>query len=103
MDSKRKKILIHITGCILFLTLPLFFAPGVEFSVRGLTSPFMLRELTSYLIMIGFFYLNSYLLIPRLYFKRKYIFFYLTAFLCYVFVTLIPYLLIHIPLHSPPP
>jgi LytS/YehU family sensor histidine kinase len=51
--------------------------------------------------MIVFFYVNLYVLIPKFYFKRKYIHFYVIVFVCFLSVTLIPYLLIQV--HPNPP
>jgi two-component system, LytTR family, sensor kinase len=59
-------VLIHAAGwCLLFL-LPLFFYP-----VRISTGGVLLRQFIDKVFLVGFFYLNYYVLIPQFFEKKK--------------------------------
>lgn len=57
------------------------------------------RELFSYALLIGYFYLNLQVLIPRLYFSRKYWLFAGATFVGLLVITFVPSLTI--PMHPP--
>lgn len=59
-------VFIHIAAWGLFFLLPLIFYP-----IRFSNSRFLYGELLGKLLPIGFFYLNYYYLLPRLFEKRK--------------------------------
>jgi hypothetical protein len=62
-------IVFHIIGCSSFLILPFLFAPDAEWKT-WVNSPPGKRDLVSGVLLIGFFYLNYYKLIP-LFFKEE--------------------------------
>lgn len=64
-------ILIHIAGWLLFFSLPVVFIASRSAGNEGRlfsTNPW---NILSFVIFIAIFYLNTYLLFPRLYFQRK--------------------------------
>lgn len=72
-------VLIHITGwCTLFL-LPVFFYP-----VRITNNQFIVRELIDKIFLVGFFYLNYYVLIPRFFEKKKSLFYFSLVLVCFL-------------------
>lgn len=72
MNRKYVQIFYHLLGCLTLLALPFLFARD-PLSIRSVfESPLTRRDLIAYVILIGFFYLNYYLLIPKIYFKRRY-------------------------------
>lgn len=72
-------VLIHLAGwCILFL-LPLFFYP-----VRINSNRFLIRELIDKIVLVGFFYLNYYYLIPRFFEKKKGLTYFLLICICFI-------------------
>lgn len=86
INQKNKSIYIHIIGSILFLSLPFIFSPdlsqGLElFKIKGFQ-----RHLFSFLLLLIYFYLNYFLFIPSIYFKKKH--------LLFIFITLISVLII---------
>jgi hypothetical protein len=95
-DMKRTipPLLIHILICLAFLALPYIFAPG---GFSGLTqlarNPHELTNFLSYLFMLAFFYVNYYVLIPRLYLEEKYIL-YVTSIIGCFLIIMIPVVLI---------
>ncbi len=72
-------VLIHIAGwCILFL-LPVFFYP-----VRISNNRFFIRELIDKIFLVGFFYLNYYVLIPRFFEKKKSLVYFSLVLICFL-------------------
>lgn len=93
MSNKRVKILVHILGCIGFLLIPILFSPELNSSRSLLSiSPFK-RDFLAYLLLIGFFYLNFFVLIPKFYLNKKYLWFFLYAAACFLFILFVPRLL----------
>ena len=74
MQSRSLRILIHSVGGLAFLSLPYFFTSGGFSKLAEVRyNPHEQRNLISYLLTIGFFYLNYYGLIPRLFFRKMYV------------------------------
>ncbi|HEU4718293.1 MAG TPA: sensor histidine kinase [Bacteroidia bacterium] len=93
MDSKAGKIALHVIACAGFLSLPVIFSPDFDFSFRVLSTRSFLKDLVSYTLAIGYFYLNFYVLIPRLYFTKSYAKFAVVSLLCFIVIILIPFFL----------
>jgi hypothetical protein len=103
MKSKSTLILFHVIGCTIFLLLPIIFWPG-EGGIREFFSE--TRAIKGYLndiLILLFFYLNFYLLIPKLFFQKKYPLFVFVLILCFVFVAYLPELVFPFVEHGPPP
>jgi len=90
MKSKSWQILIHVAGCIVFLSLPIILWPGQGGLGDFFSESRSAREFTNDILILLFFYLNFYLLIPRLYFPKKYIYFILAITLCFFIVAFLP-------------
>jgi histidine kinase len=90
MKSNTQQIIIHITGCIIFLALPILFSPAPSSSFDILNNPPSQRDFIGYVLLIGFFYLNFFILIPHFYFTKKYEFFFLITLACFALIILIP-------------
>lgn len=90
MNFQIRQFLIHLSGCILFLMLPLLFAPDAPESFNIFKSHPTQRNLIAYILMIAFFYFNYFVLIPKLYFTRLYNRFFLATFICFVIVATLP-------------
>jgi hypothetical protein len=103
MNRKTQQILLHLIGCVVFLSLPLLFSPESLSLHSYLTNPPTQRDIIAYMLVLGVFYSNFYLLIPRLYFRRKYAFYILTNILAFILITEIPDLLIRQPDRPPFP
>jgi len=92
---RYRKILItifHVVGCISFLGLPFLFAPDTGFK-SWVKSPPGRRDLISGVLLIGFFYLNFYRLLPSLYFNGKRMIYFLIIAFCFIVVSYLPSLL----------
>ena len=94
MKSKYRQILIHVTGCLIFLSLPILFSPDLTNSVSLFKIPPFQRDFISYICLILFFYINFYILLPRFYFSQRYFAYIIFILFSYAVVTFIPTLLI---------
>ncbi len=109
MKYKTLRILLHIAGVLAFLSLPLLFKPSdVPYSDLVLIRPAKIDFLT-YALLALFFYLNFYLMIPGLYFSKRYFLFVLLTIFLFLIVIFLPPLVFsdiahhHRPgLHRPP-
>ena len=85
MSRKAALVIIHLLGCLAFLALPYFFAEDGFAKLAELpVNPHEQRNLVSYLLTISFFYANLFWLIPRLYFRRKYVLYSLSVLGCFL-------------------
>ncbi len=101
MNRKTQQILLHLIGCFVFLSLPMLVSPESLSLHSYLTNPPTQRDIIVYMLVLGVFYSNFYLLIPRLYFRRKYAFYILANILAFILIIEIPDLFIRPP--GPPP
>lgn len=84
---------VHILGSLLFLSLPILYmrTPLSELSWEVLQQSDMTRrDLVAHVVMLGFFYLSYYQLIPRLFSTRRYGFFVGAVVVALVAVYLLP-------------
>lgn len=89
MKSRLWPIAIHILFGAAFLALPYIFAPSGFNQLLAIThNPHERTNLLSYILMLGFFYLNYYLLIPKLYFAQKYLWYALSTLFSFGIVVL---------------
>ncbi len=81
---------IHLLACALFIVLPVLVSsrpPGEPFLT--VTRPFI-RDIIGNVLLLLFFYLNYYLLIPNFYFKKKYLWYSVFIVLCFALVAVLP-------------
>ncbi|WP_234734936.1 sensor histidine kinase [Tellurirhabdus bombi] len=87
MTSKLSQVGIHVFFCLAFLALPYIFAPKGFSLLSELTTNLHERtNLLAYLLMLAFFYVNYYILIPRLYFSGRYVIFAGSLLGCFVVI-----------------
>ncbi|AUD05937.1 sensor histidine kinase [Spirosoma pollinicola] len=87
MNRKAVLLLIHIVGCLAFLAFPYVFAEDGMAKLAELPyNSHERRNVASYLLTIGFFYLNFYVLISRLFFRRNYVVYGLSALGCFLVI-----------------
>ena len=94
MMRRPQQVILHILGCALFLALPFLFSPDSLNLHAYLTNPPTQRDIISYMLLLGVFYGNYYLLIPRLYFRRNFWLFIALNLLCLACVLFLPLLFI---------
>jgi sensor histidine kinase YesM len=90
MKNKSWQILIHVAGCLVFLSLPIILWPGQGNLVDFFSESRSSREFMNDVLILLFFYLNFYFLIPKLYFPRKYVYFILVITFCFIVVAFLP-------------
>jgi len=94
MKNKTGLLLLHITGCIAFLSLPVLFSPDVSWDLKFLRLPPFQEDFISYTLLLLFFYLHYFALLPRLYFKQKYIAYFLCILVGYAVIEFLPHLVL---------
>ncbi|HWK03962.1 MAG TPA: sensor histidine kinase [Puia sp.] len=90
MNAKTQQVLLHIAGWMVFLSLPLLFSPEALSLNAYLTNPPTQRDLISYVLVLAVFYLNFYWLIPKFYFSKRYLSFFLAGILCFIPIVFLP-------------
>ncbi len=101
MKSRTSRILLHIIGSLCFLSVPVIFSPDFNLSFDFVQVGGFQRDLLSYVLLLGVFYLNYYYLIPKFFHTKEYIIFAVCAVLCFSAVVGIPQLVKgKPPLHS---
>lgn len=93
MKKKPVRILLHVLGCIGFLLIPILFSPEFSSSGKLFSIPPFQRDFVTYLLLIIFFYVNFFILVPDLYLNKKYIYFFVLVFGCYLVVQFFPNIL----------
>lgn len=94
MVIKKRQILIYVVASAGFLALPIFFSPDLTYISELIQIPPFQRNFISYVLLLGFFYLNYLYLLPKFYFEKKYWIYSGIALVCYAVVMLLPILLI---------
>jgi hypothetical protein len=94
MTGRKQLFLLHFAGCAIFLALPFLFSPESLNLHSYLTNPPTQRDIIAYVLVLGVFYANYYLLIPRFYFLRKYLPFLAFNLLAFCLISFLPRTLI---------
>ena len=94
MKNKTLQLFTHILVCLVFLSLPILFSPDLTNPLSLYKIPPFQRDFLGYLILVLFFYLNYYVLIPKFYFRKKYSVFAALLLLSFFLVSIIPIWLI---------
>lgn len=81
MKDQSRQILIHVIACLCFLSLA--FIPFFQGKSDMLFNPLAGREFLGYALLIPIFYFNYFVLVPKLYFSKKYVFYALAIFTVY--------------------
>lgn len=76
MRFKFNQVALHVFGSIIFLLFPVLSSPDFPHISRTLSDPNGSREVFTHVILLAFFYLSYYLLIPRFYFRQRYVLFF---------------------------
>lgn len=69
----KNQYLYHVLGCLAFLILPLTLSPRPPEEIGFFLSRPTQRDFVVNLLMLIFFYINYYILIPKVYFEEKYL------------------------------
>ena len=94
LPSRMKKnvggIVLHVAGCLTFIAIPVFFRPGSMDTFEVFQDPRARSDFFLYLLLLGFFYANYLIFIPRYYFENRYLQFSIAMILCFLVILVIP-------------
>lgn len=93
MKTSQKTILIHAIACLAFLIFTQLFAPG-PFSLERFSIPRNQQDIFANTLLVLFYYLNLYVLLPRYYFTKRYVLYGFILVAYCLFATFIPKILI---------
>jgi Histidine kinase len=82
MKEKTRQILVHVVACLSFLALS--FIPLFQGKTKTLFNPLAAREFLGYGILLLIFYFNYFILVPKLYFYKKYVLYFLAIAFIYL-------------------
>lgn len=90
MITKRKQLLVYIIGSIVFLSIPIinsnnYHNPGI-FDFSNMAK----QDIVRYTMLLAFFYFNYFYLIPRLYFTKKYLIYFLSLIAIMLLIAYLP-------------
>jgi len=109
MKKKLYPIVLHVFCSPVFLLFPILSSPDFPDVKATISNPFGINEVITHCLLLAFFYLSYFILIPRFYFRQKYIWFGLSiaAYMAFMIMVLsfifvrFPHL--HVRHHPPPP
>ncbi|MBX2953044.1 MAG: sensor histidine kinase [Leadbetterella sp.] len=82
ITARHKKTLLHVLGVVVLLSLP--FIPFFQGKSPSPFHPLAIAELISYSLLLLIFYLNYYILVPKIFFRKRYLLYALTVAALYV-------------------
>jgi len=94
MKNKTGLFILHVTGCIAFLSLPVLLSPDVSWNFRFIKLPPFQEDFISYTLLLLFFYLNYFLLIPRIYYKQQFLLYIFCIAASYAVIAFLPHLMV---------
>lgn len=94
MNKKTNQLVIHLLGCAIFLALPIIFSPDLSLDFDFIHAKGFQRDFLFSIILIPFFYLSYFVLIPKLYFQKNYSPFFSIVFICFALIFFLPLVLI---------
>lgn len=94
MNKRLNQVIIHVIGCLVFLAFPILFSPDLSTTFEFIKVGGFQRDFLYFSLLILFFYFSYFFLIPKFYFRKRYVLFYVLSLLCFLFVFLLPLALI---------
>jgi len=103
MYKRINQIIIHLVGCLVFLAFPILFSPDLSTTFEFIKVGGFQRDFLFFFLLILFFYFSFFFLIPKFYFRKRYVLFYTLCVLCFLFMFLLPLALISTATYFPEP
>ncbi len=91
----KRNILIHVLGCLIFLSVPVLFSPDFGEITQLIHIDFFLRDFFATVLLLLFFYANYYYFTPAFYIPKKYAVFFGLIIICYAGIVFLPELALH--------
>ncbi|WP_300661095.1 histidine kinase [Fluviicola sp.] len=101
MKFSWKVLLVHSLLILLFLSIPVISSPDFNYTADIFRVPPFLKIFVGYLLVICFFYLNYYLILPKYFFKKKYALYVLWVCGCFAVIIAFEHFLFPNPLPRP--
>jgi hypothetical protein len=98
-----KTFLAHLLLVLLFISIPVISSPDFNYSLDLFKVPPFLQNFIGYVLITGFFYLNYYYLLPRYFFRKKYVSYGIGVLICFLLIFGLDFLLFREPAHTPEP
>lgn len=87
MNSRTRSLLIHVLGSFAFLLLPIVFAPNFSLGFEFMRHHPFKHEMLYFFLLLNFFYLTYYFLIPKLFDHKKYFLFAIAVIGIYIILS----------------
>lgn len=94
MANKSQNYILHLLGCLLFISIPILSSPDLNSNTELMNLAPFRRSLLTFAFLLAFFYANYLYIIPRFYFNRKYLSFALSIIACFFIIAYLPKYLI---------
>ena len=94
MSRRTFHIIIYVIGSVFFLLIPIVTSPDFYRASELINIPPFQRDFFSYILLLCFFYLTYFFLIPKFYFQKKTFLFFVIVFICYLILAFLPWMLI---------
>lgn len=104
MNTRKTSVHWHVLGGVAFLVIPILLSPRPP-EMEFISKP-TFRDILANTFMLAFFYINYYLLIPKLYFQKRHVWYAVTLLIGLLIISLVPSLLtgfIDLKPPAPPP
>ncbi|TRW21865.1 sensor histidine kinase [Flavobacterium zepuense] len=90
MPKKTQNYLLHLLGCLLFISIPIFSSPDFDTEKNLFAlAPFQ-KSFFSYVLLIAFFYANYLYFIPKFYFTHRNFIFFTCIVASFFIITYVP-------------
>ena len=94
IKQKYFKIIIHLTAWFCFISLPFYFSPKPPDNIHYPPDDYLYLFFILYnLFLIGFYYLNSLVLIPKLLARHKIFYYIISIIIMFVIIVIMPEML----------
>src|SRR5688572_2133357 len=94
MKRRIVNSVMHVVCSLAFLAFPFLISPDWPYLSVILKHPIGLRDVISHVLMVIFFYLNFFYLVPTYYFNKRYLGFYAVVCLFLLIMIVFPFVLI---------
>lgn len=91
--NKNKKILvviIHVAAWACFFSLPYIFFPKPKDLPLEISNHILIQSISTNVFLVGFYYLNTLVLIPRLLFNKRWVWYIWSILACFIAFSFIP-------------
>ena len=82
----------YVMGSLAFLILPVIFSRGFFRTSHLIDIPMFRRDFISHSLLLIFFFVHHFYLLPRHYFRRRYVTYGLYLLLCYLVISFFPWI-----------